>query len=156
VSLSGFRGGGEKTENYISQHCVVGTRKSSGKIPIKNVRDISLRTVLFTITRVVGSVAPHLATNSQMQYVVDCMAPTIFNWCEGILESMKDQLTKCKIGRLKQFGYGSILVSFFLERVPLLRLQSMELDEDPDPQEPHMKRWVDMMDVPWWRPNSFV
>jgi hypothetical protein len=96
ISLCGFKGVGDKTKNYISQHCIVGTRESSGKIPIKNVRDLSLGTILFTITRFVGSLAPHLATNSQMQYqyAVDCMAPTVFNWCEGLLKSMKDQLTK--------------------------------------------------------------
>ena len=68
-----------------------------------------------------------------MQYAVDCMAPTMFNWCEGLIEIMKDQFTKCKIFQLNQFGYSLILVSFFLERVPLFRLQYMVLDEDPDP-----------------------
>jgi len=67
LSLTIFRGGGENTENYISKHCVVGTRKSSGKITLKNVRDISLRTVLFTITRIFGSAAPHLTTKYQMK-----------------------------------------------------------------------------------------
>jgi hypothetical protein len=103
--LSGFIGGGEKTENYIAQHCIVGIRKCRGKIPIKNVRDLSLRTILLTITRVVRSAIPHLATRSHMQYVVDCMVPTMFNWCEGLLEIMKDQLKKCKTGRLRKFGY---------------------------------------------------
>jgi hypothetical protein len=64
ISLSGIKGGDDKTENYIAQHCIVGTRKSSGKILIKNVRDLSLRTILFTITRVSISESPHLATNS--------------------------------------------------------------------------------------------
>jgi hypothetical protein len=35
ISLSGFKGGDDKTENYIAQHCIVRTRKSSGKIPLK-------------------------------------------------------------------------------------------------------------------------
>jgi hypothetical protein len=36
---------------------------------------------------------------------------------------MKRQLKKCRRGNLKQFGYRSLLVSLFLESVPLLRLQ---------------------------------
>jgi hypothetical protein len=56
---------------------------------------------------------------------------------------MKNHLTKCQNGWLKQFGYGSILVSFFLERVPVLRLQ-VEWGI-PAPQDPRMKRWVDLM-----------
>jgi hypothetical protein len=56
---------------------------------------------------------------------------------------MKKQLTKCRSGGLKQFGYRSILVSFFLERVPFLRLQ-VEWGI-PATQDPIMKRWVDLM-----------
>jgi hypothetical protein len=56
---------------------------------------------------------------------------------------MKKQLTKCRSGGLKQFGYGSILVSFFLERVPVLCLQ-VEWGI-PTPQDLRMKRWVDLM-----------
>jgi hypothetical protein len=56
---------------------------------------------------------------------------------------MKKQLTKCRNGRLKQFGYESILVSFFLERVLVLRLQ-VEWGI-PSPQDPWMKIWLDLM-----------
>jgi hypothetical protein len=56
---------------------------------------------------------------------------------------MKKQLTKCISGGLKQFGYRSILVSFFLERVLVLLLQ-VEWGI-PTPQDPRMKRWVDLM-----------
>jgi hypothetical protein len=90
-----------------------------------------------------GSAAPHMALQSYFQYALECMEPRVFNWCEGVLKSMKKQLTKCRSGGLKQFGYGSILVSFFLERVPVLRLQ-VEWGI-PAPQDPRMKRWVDLM-----------
>jgi hypothetical protein len=90
-----------------------------------------------------GSAAPHMALQSYFQYALECMEPRVFNWCEGVLKSMKKQLTKCRSGDLKQFGYGSILVSFFLERVPVLRLQ-VEWGI-PAPQDPRMKRWVDLM-----------
>jgi len=57
---------------------------------------------------------------------------------------MKDQLTKCRNGQLKQINYRSILVSFFLERVPLLCLQDVDWDV-PTPRDPRMKRWFDLM-----------
>jgi hypothetical protein len=72
------------------------------------------------------------------------MEPRVFNWCEGVLKSMKKQLTKCRSGELKQFGYDSILVSFFLERVPVLRLQ-IEWGI-PSPWDPQTKRWFDLME----------
>jgi hypothetical protein len=68
-------------------------------------------------------VAPHMSLQIHFQCAIECMEPRVFNWCEGLLKNMKKQLTKCGTDRLKQFGYGSILVSLFLERVPILYLQ---------------------------------
>lgn len=75
---------------------------------------------------------------------MDCLTPTVFNWCEGLLANMKNQLTKCKTGCLKQFGYGSILVTFFLEHVPLFHYQWIEVD-DPTPTNTRLLRWVEIM-----------
>jgi hypothetical protein len=60
-----------------------------------------------------------------------------------MLRSMKRQLNKCRRGDLKQFGYGSLLVSLFLKRVPLLRLQ-VEWDLSA-PTDPRMLRWCHLM-----------
>jgi hypothetical protein len=144
VSLSGSRGGGEPMDYYVAHHCTAGTEKHSGKVSIKDVEDLSLRTILYTITHVAGSASPHMALQSHFQYAIECMEPRVFNWCEGLLKNMKKQLTKCRTGRLKQFRYGSILVSFFLERVPVLHLQHVDWGV-PAPQDPQMKRWVDLM-----------
>jgi hypothetical protein len=91
----------------------------------------------------VGSAAPHMDLQSHFQYALECMEPRVFNWCEGVLKNMKKQLTKCGSGGLKQFGYVSILVSFILERVPVLHLQ-VEWGI-PTPQDLRMKRWVYLM-----------
>ena len=58
-----------------------------------------------------------------MLYAIEAMAPTVFNWVEAMLPIFKDQLTKCRQGELKQFGFGSILACFFFERVPQMRPQ---------------------------------
>jgi hypothetical protein len=71
------------------------------------------------------------------------MDPRVFNWCEGVLKRMKKQLTKCRNCGLNKFGYGSIFVSFFLERVPILRLQ-VEWGI-PGPHDPRMNRWGFLM-----------
>lgn len=140
ISLAGSSGDAKSTDEYIALHCRRGTKKSGNKIPIKDVTSLPLQTILFTITRVAGSLGPHLASKSQMKYALECLGPTIFNWCQGLLVNLKDQVTKCKTGRNKQFGYGSILVSFFLERVPLMRPQVPY----PKPTKPRMKRWTDL------------
>jgi hypothetical protein len=52
-------------------------------------------------------------------------------------------LTNHRKGDLKKFGYGSLLVSFFLERVPLLRFK-VEWGL-PAPEDPGMLRWCNLM-----------
>ena len=58
--------------------------------------------------------------------------------------SLKYQLTKCRRGEPKQFIYETIVVSFFLERVPLMRPQ-VPLSR-MDAEDPHMSSWVDSME----------
>ena len=36
---------------------------------------------------------------------------------------MMSQVTSCRMGKQSQFGYGSILVAIFLERLPILQPQ---------------------------------
>ena len=57
---------------------------------------------------------------------------------------MKNQLTKVKDRRLKNFGFGSVLTAFALEKIPLMQPQYIILDL-PSPTEPHMQQWVDHM-----------
>jgi len=45
----------------------------------------------------------------------------VFDWCSGLLTNLIDQLTRCRQGQHKQFGYGSILACFFFQRVPQMR-----------------------------------
>jgi hypothetical protein len=80
---------------------------------------------------------------SYFQYAIECTEPRVFNWADVVLRSIKKQLTKCRQGELKQFGYGSLLVSFFLEWVPILRLQ-VEWNI-PGPRDPRMLRWCRLM-----------
>ena len=84
-----------------------------------------------------------MALQSYFQYAIECTEPRVFNWEDVVLRSIKRQLTKCRRGELKQFGYGSLLVSFFLERVPVFRLQ-VEWNI-LGPRDPRMLRWCWLM-----------
>ena len=64
VTLTGSRGDGEPMNQYISAHCVPGTQKHSGKVTIRDVQDLPLWTILYTITYMEGSVAPHMDLQS--------------------------------------------------------------------------------------------
>ena len=97
---------------------------------------------MFTIARVNGSSSLHQASQLTMSVVVDCLT-TVFDWCTPILASMKSQLTSIKRGETKNFSYGTILCTFFFERIPALRLRVAVSISTP--RDPRMGRWADLM-----------
>ena len=121
ISLSGTARGTNSTRDYIRQYCREGSQPSKdGKINIRDITDRYLRSILFTIGRMAGSAALHVANRSYMQHALECLQPKMFNWCDAVLVQMKSQLTKVKDGRLKNFGFGSILTAFSLEKILLM------------------------------------
>ena len=85
-----------------------------------------------------------MATKSQIQTAVEYYRGTIFNWCEGVLTNMNGQMTRAKNSKLKNFGYGAIVVTFSLERIPSLAPQLISVDHGRF-REPRMVRWVALM-----------
>ena len=61
-----------------------------------------------------------------------------------MIANVKGQQTRAKNGQLKKFGYGFIVVTFALERILMLALQHIPVD-DGLPREPRMVRWVTLM-----------
>jgi hypothetical protein len=114
ATLTGGRGGELPMSEYVRQYCVPEAERSKGKVSIWGVQDLTLRNILFTIACMDGSAAPHMALQIYFHYAIECTEPRVFNWSDAVLHSMKRQLTKSRRGDLKQFGYGSLLVSFFL------------------------------------------
>ena len=94
---------------------------------------------MFIVTRLCGSAVFHVATGSQMQMAADCFRGGIFNSCKAVLENVKGQLTREKNRQLKNFGYGFIVVSFALERIPMLAPLHLPID-DGVPREPRIMR----------------
>ena len=118
ISLIGSRGGDITTQELINHHYILGTRTLGKKIPIKAVMDGPLWIVLFMMQRVAGSQGVRQDSRAHMLYAVEAMTSIVFNWEESLLSIFKDQLTKCRQGELKQFGFGSILACFFFKQVP--------------------------------------
>ena len=77
-------------------------------------------TILFTFASFAGNATLHLVNRSYMQYALEFLELKVFNWCEVILPIIKEQMSKVKDGRTKNFGYGSILTAFALEIIPLM------------------------------------
>jgi hypothetical protein len=122
ISFTRQRALPEQVGMCLARHCIPGARLVGGRIPIKDIQDLPLRSILFSITSVAGSTSAHLASRSQVAYGVQCLEPTLFNWSAAFLRNVKEQISRCRTGQ-KQFGYGSFLVSFFLERIPQMQPQ---------------------------------
>jgi len=89
-------GSAMKIEEYIDAHCVAGTEKVGNQLPIKAIKNISLKIVVLILTRIIGSTLLQQASRSLIFYSVECLRPMIYDWCTSLLANMKSQLTKCK------------------------------------------------------------
>jgi hypothetical protein len=61
ATLTGGRGYGLPMSEYCHQYCVPEAERSKGKVSVWGVQDLTLRTILFTIARMDGSVTLHMA-----------------------------------------------------------------------------------------------
>jgi hypothetical protein len=64
ISFTGQRALPDQVDVYLARHCVLGARLVGGRIPIKDIRDLPLRSILFAITSVTGSTSARLASRS--------------------------------------------------------------------------------------------
>jgi hypothetical protein len=103
IILSGQRALPVPVEEYLENHCVPGSRLVGGRIAIKDIRDLPLRSILFSITSIAGSTSSHLVSRSQVAYGLQCLEPTLFNWSAGFLQNVKEQISRCRAGQQKQF-----------------------------------------------------
>lgn len=101
ISLSGFTRGDELVRDYICQFFQEGSQPSrDGKINIRDVSDIPLRIIFFNLAKLADSANLHLANIYYMQYDLECLEPKVFNWCEVVLPSKREKMTKVKIGKI--------------------------------------------------------
>lgn len=114
--LTGSRPSREKVGEVKARVCPEAQfGQRSAKVLINTIWDLTLKAILFTITRAARVQAPHEAIKNHLILATECLSPTIFNWDATVTTNIKRQLTNCNRADTKQFAYGSIVVSFFLE-----------------------------------------
>jgi hypothetical protein len=118
VNFQTFPAGPSKVSELIAEYCVAGTNQATSSVPVGSIISPVLQTILSLIGRITGSAAVHQASRAQMNCAVQCMNAQIYDWSTTLLESMKAQLTACRQRTHRNFGFGTILCSFFFERVP--------------------------------------
>jgi hypothetical protein len=70
IAFTGQRALLEQVDVYLARHYVPGARLVGGRIPIKDIQDLPLGSILFSITSATGSTNAHLASRSQVAYGV--------------------------------------------------------------------------------------
>jgi hypothetical protein len=99
IALFGQRALPEQVGVYLAHHCVPEERLVGGRIPIKDIRELPLWYIFFSITSVTRSTSAHLASRSQIAYGVQFLEPTLFNWSAGFLQNVKEQVSRCRMGQ---------------------------------------------------------
>ena len=139
----GELGGGLTINEYIVVHCYPDTEKVGSQVPTNAIQVLGLKAILLTLGRIAGLASFHQASWPLMFYAVECMRPTVYDWSTTLLSNMKHQLNECKEGILWNFGFSSILSTFFFECVPGLSPKvNVPLHGVQDPAQ---RRWVDAM-----------
>jgi hypothetical protein len=110
-----------------------------------NALDVLLhRCVASMIVRIYGSTAPHRMSGGElslMERVV--VGRERFAWGIALHSQMVAQLDRCRSAGRGEFTFGSILVAFFLERVPALRPRVVL--EVPEVRHPRLRRWSEIL-----------
>jgi hypothetical protein len=95
---------------------------------------------VFLIGQITGFATLHQASCAQMNYAVQCLNAHIFDWSTTLLDCMKRQLTDCRSQTQRNFGFGTILCSFFFERMP--SFSPREVVQGHQASLPTICRWV--------------
>ena len=136
-------GGGLTIDEYIAVYCFSDTKKVGSQILKKSIQVQGLKAILLSLGRIAGLASLHQASRPLMFYVVECISPTVYDWSTAMLRNMKQQLSYCKMGSVSNFGFDSILSTFFFERVPRI---SPRADVPPHGVRDLAQRcWVDAM-----------
>jgi hypothetical protein len=130
----------EVAERYCSgEHYMTGS-----SVRISGIDALLHRCVAAMIVRVYGTRAPHRISGGElmlMERVV--VGRERFAWGVTLHAQMIAQLDRCRSTGRGEFAFGSILVAFFLERVPMLRPRV--LLEVPGVREPRLRRWSQIL-----------
>ena len=78
-----------------------------------------------------------------MLLALDRMQPQVFDWCDGVVRRVRAELTTCKTCTQREFGYGTLIVSFLLEQIPLMRPRIVTTPLGP--HEPRQAQWAALL-----------
>jgi hypothetical protein len=130
-------------EEVVERYCSGEHYMTGSSVRIRVIDALLHRCIAVMIVWVYGTLAPHRISGSElllMERVV--VGHERFTWRLMLHTQMIAQLDRCRSTGRREFAFGSILVAFFLERVPVLR--SRVVLEVPRVREPRLRWWADI------------
>ena len=107
--------------DYNKEYCGPDDHVSSSRVPINHIVNLNLKVIFNAINYMAGSIMVHLATRPYMALARFCLDPNIYGWCRTVRVSLCKKLTTFHEGKKKEFSYGSLLCSFFFEKVSVIQ-----------------------------------
>ena len=104
-------------EDYIYFYFLPYTEKIKIQVLVNSNQILSLKVIALVLVRIEWVASLHQAYRNLMFYSIECMKPTIYDWSTSLLNTMKQHLIECRIGRIKNFRFTNILSTFFFEWV---------------------------------------
>jgi hypothetical protein len=126
------------------QYCSGEDYMTGTSVRISGIDVLLHRCIAAMIVRVYGSRAPHRISGGELSLIEGVVVGRErFAWGLTLHAHMIAQLDRCRSTGRGEFAFGSILVAFFLERVPMLRPRV--LLEAPGVREPRLRRWSEIL-----------
>jgi hypothetical protein len=112
---------------------------SGSVVSIRAMDDLVHCYVAVMVVRVYGSLSTQWISGGQLRIMGRALAGEHFSWGLMLHANMVGKLDMCQVVDSGDFVFGSILVAWFLERVPMLHPRV--LLGAPGAREPRMMRW---------------
>ena len=88
LSIFGARPGGQSVASLQLEFFNDESNPRDKRIDIKTIIHHELKVIAFTVTKLCGTAALHVAIGSQMRIAVYCFRGTILNWCKAVLDNI--------------------------------------------------------------------
>ena len=75
-------------QKYIDTYYEASTQKVASQIPIARIQTLALRLVVYYLVRMLGTTTQHVISQPLMYYALECMRPTVYDWCTSLLASI--------------------------------------------------------------------
>jgi hypothetical protein len=109
-------------------------------VSIGAIDSLAHRCIAVMIVQIYGSLATQRISGGQLLVLERVVAGEQFTWGLTLHARMVAQLDRCRSTGAEEFSFGSILVSWFLERVLMLCLRI--LLEMSGTRELRLRRWL--------------